>query len=262
VLTDAERDRAARLLRERYANGALTLAELDAQLAAVLAAASEDEVHALLHDQRLAELPVAMLGADVAGSDVESLGGYLALGERPLWIGHPHPRSQLSAPDIFVLPFALFAAFLFGTGVLVVPWPLTLLMLLLFVGSLQMLVGRFVFPSRRRRRTIYAVTDRRVISLLRRRWLHDRVRELYLTAIPRITIHRGRSSRGTLRFGDAPRYEELSLLEQAFDDKSRAGVGFYNVEDPETIESLVETARQHSLHGPAPAPTSSRQSRG
>src|SRR6187397_490546 len=32
LLTDAERDRAARLLRERYANDALTLAELDAQL--------------------------------------------------------------------------------------------------------------------------------------------------------------------------------------------------------------------------------------
>ena len=30
------------------------------------------------------------------------------------------------------------------------------------------------------------------------------------------------------------------------DDKLTTGVGFYNIEDPETIKRLVEVARQHA----------------
>jgi hypothetical protein len=246
VLTDAERDRAGRLLRERYANGALTFAEFEAQLEAVVSASTADELHVLLHDLSVGELPARMVGADVGESDLASLERQLAPGEQTYWLGHPHPRSQLSGHDVLQLPLAFAWALFSGIGVFAVPWPYNLPLLLVFVGSLQFLVGRFVFPSRRRRRTLYAVTDRRVISLIRREWFGDRVNEMYLTAIPRITAHRGRSRRGTLLFGDAPRYDELRFLEQTMDDKLTTGVGFYNIEDPETIKTLVEVARQHA----------------
>ena len=59
VLTDAERDRAARLFRERYANGALTFAEFEAQLEALVSANTADELHALLHDQSVGRTPGA-----------------------------------------------------------------------------------------------------------------------------------------------------------------------------------------------------------
>lgn len=246
VLTDAERDRAARLLRERYANGALTFAEFEAQLEAVVSANTADELHAVLHDVNVGELPTRIVGADVGESDLASIEGRLAPGERTYWLGHPYPRSQLSGQDVLLLPLAVIWAVISGLGVFALPWQVKLLPLLVFLGSLEILVGRFVFPSRRRRRTLYAVTDRRVISLVRRQWLGDRVTDMYLTAIPRITAYQGRSSRGTLLFGYAPRYDELRLLAQTRNEKLATGVGFYNIEDPETIKTLVEVAREHA----------------
>ena len=54
------------------------------------------------------------------------------------------------------------------------------------------------------------------------------------------------SDRRSSLFGDAPHYDELRLLAQTMDDKLTTGVGFYNIEDPETIKRLVEVARQHA----------------
>ena len=92
VVTDAERDRATRLLRERYANGAPTISGLDVRLDAVLAATSEAELHAVLRDDELDQLPTRMLGADIGASDLEPLGRQLAPSEEIYWIGHPETR--------------------------------------------------------------------------------------------------------------------------------------------------------------------------
>jgi hypothetical protein len=245
-VTDAERDRAARLLRERYANGALTVAQLEGQLEAVVSANTAEELHVVLRDESVGELHARMVGADVGESDLASLDRHLAPGEQTYWLGHPYPRSQLSGRDVLLLPIAAVGALITGTAAVVVPWPAKLPLLMIFLGALEVLVGRFVLPGRRRRRTLYAVTDRRVISVVRGRWLRDRVTDMYLNAIPRITASRGRSSRGTLLFGAAPRYDELMLLLQTLDNKLTTGFGFYNIEDPETIKNLVEVARQHA----------------
>jgi hypothetical protein len=233
-------------LRERYANGALTIAQFEAQLDAVVSATSADELHALLKDESVDVLPARMVGADVGESDLASLERHLAPGEQIYWAGRPYPRSYLSGQDVVLLPLAAFGALISGTAAVVVPWPFKLVPLLFLLSSLEVLVGRFVFPSKRRRRTLYAVTDRRVISLVRRKWLADRVTDMYLTAIPRIAIHQGRSSRGALLFGDAPPHDELRLVAQTMDDKLKTGVGFYNIEDPETVKTLVEACRQHA----------------
>lgn len=244
MLTDAERDRAARLLRERYANGALTLADFEAQLDAVASASSADELHALLRDRRVGELSAGLVGAGVDASDLARIEQYLVPGEQPYWVGHPYPRARLSGADVILLPSAALGVLISGAALWAVPFPFKLLFLPIFLGTLHLLVGRFVLPSRRRRRTLYAVTDRRVISLV----LGDRVTDMDLTAIPRITAYRrARSSRGTLLFGYAPRDDELTFLAQTMDDKPTRGVGFYNIEEPETIKTLVEVARQDAV---------------
>ena len=224
----------------------LTLAEFEAQLDAVASATSAGELHALLQDERVEELPARMVGADVGQSDLARLEQHLAPGEQTYWVGHPYARAYLSGQDVFLLPLAAFGTLISGLGVWGVPFPFRVVPLLILAACLEVLVGRFVFPSRRRRRTLYAVTDRRVISLIRHRWLGDHITDLYLNAIPRITIYQARSRRGTLLFGDAARYDELKVLSETVDEKLATGVGFYNIEDPETIKTLVETARQRA----------------
>jgi hypothetical protein len=62
------------VLRERYANGVLTLSEFDAQLEAVLSARSDAELDAVLRDSDLDELPTRILDTDIGASDLERLG--------------------------------------------------------------------------------------------------------------------------------------------------------------------------------------------
>jgi hypothetical protein len=158
------------VLRERYANGALTLSEFDAQLDAVLSARSDADLHALLRDSDLGELPTQMLGTDIGASDLERLERFLASGEQIYWTGHPDTSLRLAPQDAVWIPMGIVWALISGLGVAAVPWPFKIPVIGFFIASLQMLFGRFVFARARRRRTTYAVTDRRVVSLLRRRW--------------------------------------------------------------------------------------------
>src|SRR5712691_9166609 len=100
VVTDAQRDRATRVLRERYANGVLTLSEFDARLDAVLSARSDAELHAVLHDSDLDELPTRMLDTDIGASDLERLERFLASSEEVYWTGHPDTSLRLAPQDV------------------------------------------------------------------------------------------------------------------------------------------------------------------
>ena len=109
-------------------------------------------------------------------SPIES---YLDAGERLLWSGQPKQGVRLQASDVFLIPFSLmwggFALFweagvlgLFplnqGRGPASQPPVFMALWGIPFVCvGLYMMVGRFFGDAAQRRRTWYAITDRRVI---------------------------------------------------------------------------------------------------
>ena len=122
---------------------------------------------------------------------------YLHKGERILWTGCPARRLFVFQPgDLFMVPFSLVWAVgasgaFFSTG-----FP-SLVGLLFGALAIYITIGRFVVDAYIRRRTAYALTDRRAL-IARSAWGKD-IREQPLSAALGLSF-RGRGE-GALTFG-------------------------------------------------------------
>lgn len=103
---------------------------------------------------------------------------YLRPGERVLWAGRPDPRVRLAPGDALAIPFSIIwcsfvafweaSAFTSGAPLFFRLWGVPFVLV-----GLYMLVGRFVVKGWRKRRTVYAVTDERVLVAVGARYVAD-----------------------------------------------------------------------------------------
>lgn len=174
-----------RELREDYAAGRLTLDEFAAR------------VGASLRNDR----------------EPDALGGHLASGEHVLWSGRPDAARHFSRADLVAVPFSLvWAGFALFWEITVIasgaPIFFPLFGAVFVLIGLYMTVGRFARRWYRRRRTRYAVTNRRVLKL-ERRGATEHVESAFLAALGAVTSSLRRDGSGTVEFGaDAPVFEE------------------------------------------------------
>ena len=139
--------------------------------------------------------------------ELQTVERHLASGERSEWIGRPDPAKHFTPADRFLIPFSLlwggFAIFwLVGAsssgglfGLFGVP----------FVAiGLYFIFGRFIYKANRKRRTVYAVTDRRVLEIVRGRH-GESVNAVYLRSIPNISTSAGSDGLGSVGFGISSR---------------------------------------------------------
>jgi hypothetical protein len=116
--------------------------------------------------------------------------------EKVLWVGRPDASKLFDATDRFLIPFSLvwggFAIFWEAT-VIATGAPLFFVLFgLPFVAfGLYLIFGRFVQRRLVRRRTWYAVTDRRVLVLERKR-SGDDLQAAFIDSLPAVT-HSGDS---------------------------------------------------------------------
>ncbi len=95
----------------------------------------------------------------------ERLRPYLRADETLRWCGRPDPRVLLSRPDAFLLPFgllwtALMVAVVVSAGADPVPLVIGAVFI---VAGLYVVAGRYLLKWRRKRRTAYGVTERRML---------------------------------------------------------------------------------------------------
>jgi hypothetical protein len=181
---------------------------------------------------------------DVAGRFQQEL----MSGERILWTGRPDPSRLFTRGDLFLVPFTLVWAW-FSIGFFVQeldrspPDPMTRVIAPLFaVVGLYALVGRFLYMRYRKRRTCYAVTDRRVLVLaetFRRSLLATRIRQ-----IPSIQKTIRSDGSGSLRFGAGSFYSEM-WRDTGFEFFGAAygppAPSFVDIPDAEEVFELVST---------------------
>ncbi len=181
----------------------------------------------------------------------ESLRRELMPNERIQWTGHPETKVLFAPADIFLVPFTLLWAggvislgisFLVNTP----DDPIALLMALLFVAfGFYFLFGRFLYKNYRKRRTIYAVTDRRVITLAQR-WRGVNTQAAFTNMIPTISKSVRRDGIGTLRFGNAGflsmMYANTGMEWMNWFGGSEVPT-FYDVKDAERIVEMVNRQR-------------------
>jgi hypothetical protein len=135
--------------------------------------------------------------------------GELQPGERVLWSGKPDSRRWLYPQDAVLVPFSVlwggFAIFWEAT-VLLSSGPRNSVILPLWgvpfvLVGLYMMVGRFFARRWVRRRTLYAVTDRRVIAI-KPAWRGGRhTSSVWLASHPPVQKRIGRDGRGTVWVG-------------------------------------------------------------
>ena len=250
LMTEAERERAIRSLQERYARGALTNEEFDEKLDKTFAAKSHAELAELLPDHAdWADTAPPEIVA--SGSDLDTVERHLSSGERIEWVGRPDPAKHFTRGDVFLVPFSImwggFSIFweasviAGGAGPFFAAWGIPFVVI-----GLYFIFGRFIYKARRKRRTIYAVTSRRVMTIVRGR--HDQsVDATYLHSVPNISTSAVSNGRGSVEFGlSSPMtgwYENSGMELFARGQMASSGVSFYDIEDPRGVADLVERLR-------------------
>jgi hypothetical protein len=129
----------------------------------------------------------------------------LAPGERLLWTGRPRGGVVFTATDAYRIPFSLlFLGVSVFWQILAFAWggdpifALTGVPFLLF--GLYMNFGRFPLDARRRNRTYYALTDRRVMIISG--LVSREVQSLSLRNLPNLVLDAKPDGSGTVTFGD------------------------------------------------------------
>jgi hypothetical protein len=133
-----------------------------------------------------------------------SLQSELSRGERLLWYGRPRGGIRFRPADAFMAPFSLlWGGFAIAWETLVVgsgaPFPFSLWGMPFVLIGLYMIGGRFVVDKLRRERTVYGLTDERIII---RAGLFNRVlKSLSLETMSDLTLDEKPDRSGTITFG-------------------------------------------------------------
>jgi hypothetical protein len=137
----------------------------------------------------------------------------LTSGENVVWIGQPSSAFVLHKEDTFLVPFSLlwggFAIFwelsvigVWGSPNAANPWTFGMLWGIPFVLIGQYMIwGRFFYAAWKKRRTHYAVTNRRVM-VVQNAWTRQ-MASAYLDSLPALIKEGHSNGVGTLRFAQA-----------------------------------------------------------
>ena len=167
------------------------------------------------------------------------------------WAGRPNPNRLFTAMDIFLIPFSLL------WGGFAVFWEVVALTSVLRVGGdallfplfglpflvlgLYLIFGRFVVKSYTKRRTVYAVTDRRVIAVTTA--FRRTVRSASLKRLPGLEVSTGSGRSGTVTFGHwsglAGMYANSGMDWLGWNWGARP-MAFYDLDDARSVYELVD----------------------
>lgn len=164
---------------------------------------------------------------------------YLEADETVLWRGKPEKLHLLSGQDAFVIPFSLlwagFAVFWETTVILHgAPWFFILFGSFFVLVGLYITIGRFLWKAYVLKRTLYAITDRKVlikhlgqVELLKKR------------DFPPQTVKQYRDGTGTIYFCSHPSLFSRFEGRAAFPNY-REWQMLHGVSNPERLLSLLQ----------------------
>jgi hypothetical protein len=184
----------------------------------------------------------------------------LMSGESVLWAGQPQGSVIFHKEDAFLIPFSLlwggFAIF-WEAGVSGLwgshskgSWLFGMIWGIPFVVVGQYLIwGRFVYTAWLKRRTHYAVTNRRVV-VIQEGWKRQ-VASAYIDSLPSLIKEGGSNGIGILRFGPA---QSMWSSNRGWGTWNALNVSdqpaFVDIEDVDSVYRLVSGLRERSRTKP------------
>jgi hypothetical protein len=187
-------------------------------------------------------------------TDEQVVAGHLLPGERIHWVGKPDPGKLFGPADKFLVPFSLVwagFAFLWMGGVVTAIvrgeeglWFFALFGVPFVLVGLYMVFGRFVYKRWRRKRTTYAVTDTRVLSIVAGRGTQI-VSQAFLSSLPAVSSTISSDGSGTIVFGT----ESTGLASaraglDLFPGASGDAIAFFDIPDARHVADLVSRLRE------------------
>ncbi|MBU7043004.1 MAG: hypothetical protein HXS47_05370 [Theionarchaea archaeon] len=167
--------------------------------------------------------------------------------EKLLWTGRPYPWSIFNRMDFFIIPFSLIfggIVFIMGFFFFRNEGILKVIGTVLMAIAFYFVIGRFFYKFWKKKRTFYAVTDKRIV--LYTHTFMKKTQSIYIDTLPALNKSVGFGKRGTLTFGNRPFYNALyantglDFLMGFYGDDVPT---FYDIEDVETVYALVNSLR-------------------
>jgi hypothetical protein len=189
-------------------------------------------------------------------NSITAIQSELASGESVVWAGQPSGTFVLHKEDVFLVPFSLLwggfaifwelgAAGFWGSGQRSGnPWIFGVLWGIPFVLVGQYMIwGRFFYSAWKKKRTHYAVTNRRVI-VVQDGWSRQ-MASAYLDSLPTLTKEGISSGVGTLRFAQT---ESLLYGRRGWGAWDGMTVGniptFVDIDDVDYVYRIVSDLRE------------------
>jgi hypothetical protein len=186
----------------------------------------------------------------------EAFEGRLSDDERLLWTGRPDPNALFGIADYFLVPFSLlWGGFAFAWEALVIVallrgeersanggslWFFAVFGVIFVITGVYLIAGRFVYKRARNRRTRYAVTDRRVLSVIRLFGEHSQAEQL--DGIASLSKSVASSGCGSIFFGDVPPWSRTYAntgMDLFGPRQTRMPVAFFDVRDIDAVYRQV-----------------------
>ncbi len=127
--------------------------------------------------------------------------------EELLWTGQPKQGLLLRPYDLFLIPFSVIwsAGFLFGVGGALLsgaPFPFVFVFLFFGLVAFYITLGRFLMDTYSRAKTVYGITNRRII--VQNEGVGGKTHSYDLKTLSNLSLEHGRDGRGTVTIGNAP----------------------------------------------------------
>ena len=170
-------------------------------------------------------------------------------GETLLWTGKPNSGKIFHSDDWYAIPFSLLwggffvfweASVVRSRSVFMIVWGIPFI-----VAGQYLIWGRFLYDAWVKRRTFYALTNRRVL-ILQESWKR-KTSATYLEGIP--SLDSEGTTVGTIWFG--PKYPVIAGRGRKTRGWSRFSVGevpvFADIDDVEAVHYLVRDLKEKTM---------------
>jgi len=175
--------------------------------------------------------------------------------EKILWVGQPNPNIIFTSMDWFLIPFSII------WGGFAIFWELSTIGIIFFaktqgadapivfpifgipfvIMGLYFIFGRFLYKKWKKKRTYYAVTNKRIIIII----INTRNRDIitkYIKDISTIKYFQNSNGNGTIRFGNFNYMVDLYAntgMEIFIGFMGNSTTSFFDIDNVKDVYSLV-----------------------